>query len=117
MRKIYISSQGVTFIEKPDYGMKIGNVKNWVIHNWCIVGEPKLNGETYSSSGGIEIITRPTLFTKSWFHSVLIPYLKFKIVKWLYKEFFDIQSKQKVKRYGLKVFIRQNETTHNRKTI
>lgn len=103
IKKTYISSQGVTFVEKPDAGMKIGNVKNWTIHHWCIVGEPSLKGEVLASFGGIETRTYHKLFTRSWFRFTLTPYLKFKMVRWLYRDLFDIQLKQKVKRYGLKV--------------
>lgn len=106
-KRTYISSQGVTFVEKPDGGMKTsGNIRNFTIHKWYVIGERDLKGEICSSVGGVETWVSYKLLTRAWFRFILIPYLKFKIVRWLYKSAFDHQLKQKGKRYGLKI-IRQ----------
>jgi len=86
----YISSQGVTFVEKPDIGIKIGKVKDFTIHNWNIVSEPDLRERTFST-------------LHLWFKLLFIPFIKFKIVRWLYKTNFDAQLKQKGLRCGLKI--------------
>lgn len=109
MKKTYISSQGVTFVEKPDAGMKmfpLKKFKNFTIHKWYIVGERDLRGEAYSSFGGVETRVSHKLLTRAWFRLILIPWIKFKIVRWLYKDAFDHQLKQKGRRYGLKIIRR-----------
>ena len=84
MRRTYVSSQGVTFVEKPDWAIKIDNVHNFTVHRWAIVADTsRIDFEPYVR--------------------YLIRKLKFKVVRFLYGSEFDTQLKQKGLRCGLKI--------------
>ena len=80
-KRTFITSFGIMFIENVSRNfIKYSSIKNFTIHDWIMIGDQKQS---------------------------ILEKLKFKIVRWLYKDLFDKQLKRKGIRTGLTIIRRK----------
>jgi len=78
-KRTFITSFGVTFVENMDRWIELSSADTFTIHNLIMIADESQN---------------------------IIERLKFRIVRWLYKDCFDKQAKRKGIRSGLTIIQR-----------
>ena len=75
-KRTFITSFGVTFVENIDCWLEFSSVNTFTIHNLVMISDENQN---------------------------ITERLKFRIVRWLYKDYFDKQAKRNGIRTGLTI--------------